>query len=66
MIPENNAILKVLVGNKFDLERNVSFEEADTFSKSRGFIFFETSAKTSRDSIMNLFDEIVNNLDKYP
>ena len=35
----------VLCGNKIDLERNVSFEEAQNFANSNDFIYCETSSK---------------------
>jgi len=41
--------LKVLVGNKKDLERKTSSEEGKAFADKHGFIFFETSAKTGAD-----------------
>ena len=36
----------VLVGNKIDLERKVTKEEAENFAKSENMSFYETSAKT--------------------
>ena len=38
----------MLIGNKLDLakQREVSFEEAEAFSKDNGLIYLEVSAKT--------------------
>ena len=44
----------VLVGNKNDLERKVTFEEGNNYAKKEGMIFFETSAKTG-DGVINMF-----------
>lgn len=59
---DNNAhedIVKVLVGNKCDLERVVSKEEGKQFmDKHKISLFFETSAKTGE----NVDEVIINNL----
>jgi Ras-related protein Rab-6A len=44
----------VLVGNKNDLERKVTFEEGSKLAKKEGMSFFETSAKTG-DGVINMF-----------
>ena len=44
----------VLVGNKNDLERKVTFEEGKNFAQKEGMIFFETSAKTG-DGVVKMF-----------
>lgn len=43
-----NDIIKILIGNKNDLEsqREITSEEASEFAKANGMIYFETSAKT--------------------
>lgn len=50
---EENAheeIIKVLVGNKCDLERKVTREEAKAFMNTHKIsLFFETSAKTGEN-----------------
>merc|ERR1712046_19517 len=60
----------VLVGNKIDMEteRQVSWEEGQTFAKKNDLIFFETSAKTGENvdniylaSGKAIFNNIVNN-----
>jgi Ras-related protein Rab-18 len=40
------SVVKLLVGNKCDLERQVPFEEADAWARSQGMLFLEASAKT--------------------
>lgn len=42
----DNNIIKLLVGNKVDMPRVVSREEASEFAESRGMLFMEASAKT--------------------
>jgi len=56
-------LVLTLVGNKYDLshERAVSKEETEYFSKTNGFMYFETSAKHGTD-IDNLFHAICNRL----
>ena len=44
----------VLVGNKNDLERKVTFEEGQNLAKKEGMVFFETSAKTG-DGVIKMF-----------
>jgi Ras-related protein Rab-2A len=39
----------MVIGNKTDLEREVSTEEGESFAKEHGLIFCETSAKTSQN-----------------
>ena len=47
--PKN--VLKVLVGNKCDLEdeRQVSTEDGQKYADKKGMLFFETSAKTGKN-----------------
>lgn len=57
-----DPIVKVLVGNKLDKERQVTREEGETFARQHGFDFFiETSAKTGA-SVENLFFDIAEQL----
>lgn len=44
----------VLVGNKNDLEREVTVEEGEKLAKKEGMMFFETSAKTG-DGVIKMF-----------
>ena len=50
------TVLLVLVGNKLDLEneRQISYEEGESFAQKNNMYFFETSAKTGIN-IENLF-----------
>ena len=50
------TVLLVLVGNKLDLEneRQISYEEGESFAQKNNMYFFETSAKTGVN-IENLF-----------
>ena len=41
----NNTSVKILVGNKLDLKREVSEERATSYASKMGFRYFETSAK---------------------
>ncbi len=36
----------LLVGNKIDLDRNISRKDAEEYAKKKGLLYFETSAKT--------------------
>ena len=59
---ENNAekeVLKVLVGNKCDLEneRQVSREEGEEFAEKNKMLFYEASAKTG-NNVENVFKGI--------
>jgi len=44
----------VLVGNKKDLERKVTYEEGEKLAKNEDMIFFETSAKTG-EGVIEMF-----------
>jgi Ras-related protein Rab-14 len=47
----NPSTILMLVGNKLDLgkQREVSYEEAEAFSKDNGLIYLEVSAKTGQN-----------------
>jgi Ras-related protein Rab-18 len=52
------SVVKLLVGNKCDLERKVPKEQADAWARSQGMLFLEASAKTRlgiRQVTMNMF-----------
>jgi Ras-related protein Rab-2A len=59
----------ILIGNKNDLEneRQVSYEEGESFAKENGLLFLETSAKTA-NNIIEAFNlsamKILNNIQK--
>lgn len=59
----------ILIGNKNDLEneRQVSYEEGESFAKENGLLFLETSAKTAHN-IVEAFNlsamKILNNIQK--
>lgn len=54
-------VVKLLVGNKCDLERNVPKEQADAWARSQGMLFLEASAKT-RLGIRQVFMEVVKKM----
>lgn len=59
-VPSKN-IKKILIGNKTDLERYVSEEEAREFANIHNLVYFETSAKLNiniKESINYLVHEI--------
>ena len=55
--------LLFLVGNKSDLEqqRQVSFEQGQTYAKEKGIHFLETSARNGQN-VKPLFNELAKNL----
>ncbi len=59
----NEDVIIFLVGNKSDLEkqREVSTEMASRYATSRGFIYFETSAKNG-DNIHMAFEQIARKI----
>ena len=59
------TILLVLVGNKLDLEneRQISYEEGESFAQKNNMYFFETSAKTGVN-IENLFLKSVETINE--
>ena len=50
----------ILIGNKKDLEdrREVSFEEANEFALSKGYLFMETSCKTY-ENVYEAFEKLI-------
>ena len=64
---ENDSIKIIIIGNKVDLEREVSLEDAQKYAKENGYKYFETSAKTGKgvsESIRFLVQEIIDCQDK--
>lgn len=58
-------VVKLLVGNKCDLERNVPKAMADDWARSQGMLFLEASAKTKL-GIRQVFLEIVKKMLENP
>ena len=59
---ENTDIKKIIIGNKIDLNREVSREEAEKFAQQNGVAYFETSAKENKgipESIRYLVGEVL-------
>ena len=54
------GVVKLLVGNKSDLEadRAVSTAEGEAWARSKGMLFLESSAK-SGDAVKSVFEEVV-------
>ena len=51
----------ILIGNKSDLERKITYENGCDFAKKNNLIFFETSAKTNHN-ISNMFYSSISQL----
>lgn len=49
----------LLVGNKIDLDREVSREEGLDFAMKHGFLFMECSAKTG-ENVQDMFYKLIN------
>jgi small GTP-binding protein len=59
---EKTEIKKIIIGNKIDLQREVSKEEAEAFAEQNKVNYFETSAKLNQgisESIRYLAEEIL-------
>jgi len=67
MYSPNNGegVVKLLVGNKVDLDRKVGREEAEDWARSQGMLFLEASAKT-KTGIRQCFMEVVNKIVEDP
>ena len=64
--PNNGEnVVKLLVGNKCDLQRKVPKELADDWARSQGMLFLEASAKT-RLGIRQVFMEVVKKMLENP
>mmetsp|Transcript_30272 Transcript_30272/g.36980 ORF Transcript_30272/g.36980 Transcript_30272/m.36980 type:complete len:217 (-) Transcript_30272:312-962(-) len=60
--PNNGeGVVKLLVGNKIDLDRKVPREEAEDWARSQGMLFLEASAKTKL-GIRQCFMEVVQKI----
>jgi len=59
----SNTILLFLIGNKNDLNENreVSYDEGETFAKAHNMMFLETSAKTG-DNVNAIFDKSIRQI----
>ncbi|KAH0796026.1 GTP-binding protein YPTM2 [Histomonas meleagridis] len=57
----NDSVTVALIGNKIDLQREVSPEEGLEFAKEFGVPYFETSAKTG-DSIDEVFNVMASTI----
>ena len=57
------STVKILIGNKVDLEdqRDVTYQEAETFASDNDIRFLEGSAKTGKN-IQEAFDEMVQSI----
>jgi Ras-related protein Rab-18 len=55
------SVVKLLVGNKCDLERQVPREQADSWARANGMMFLEASAKT-RLGVRQVFLEVVKKM----
>ena len=59
----DSKCVKLLIGNKSDLPRQVTVEEAEKFAMDHGMMYFEHSCKTgSREALLAKLQEAV---DKY-
>eukprot|EP00816_Leptocylindrus_hargravesii_P005155 CAMPEP_0196812076 /NCGR_PEP_ID=MMETSP1362-20130617/20219_1 /TAXON_ID=163516 /ORGANISM="Leptocylindrus danicus, Strain CCMP1856" /LENGTH=217 /DNA_ID=CAMNT_0042187493 /DNA_START=71 /DNA_END=724 /DNA_ORIENTATION=- len=60
--PNNGeGVVKLLVGNKIDLDRKVPREEAEAWARANGMLFLEASAKTKL-GIRQCFMEVVQKI----
>jgi small GTP-binding protein len=61
----NEEPIKILIGNKVDMDRKVTREQAEKFAAEHNMKYYETSAKRG-SGIEGLFDEMAVELyDKY-
>lgn len=64
--PDNGeGVVKLLVGNKIDLQRRVPREEAEAWARDHGMLFLEASAKTKL-GIRQCFLEVVQKIMEDP
>lgn len=54
-------VVKLLVGNKVDMNAVVSREEAEDWARARGMLFLESSAK-SNIGVSQAFEEVVEKI----
>jgi hypothetical protein len=50
--------LKILVGNKTDLDTKVNVDDAAAFAKANNFLFYQVSAKEGYYNILSMFKSI--------
>lgn len=55
------SVVKLLVGNKIDMDRKVNREDAEAWARSQGMLFLEASAKTKL-GIRQCFMEVVQKI----
>lgn len=67
-VGSDNKVKKIIIGNKIDLEREVTKEEAEIFCKKLNIEYYETSAKENvnvREAFLKLVNIMLGNkLDK--
>jgi Ras-related protein Rab-18 len=59
------SVVKLLVGNKCELDRKVSKDLSDAWARSQGMLFLEASAKT-RLGVRQVFMEVVKKMLENP
>ena len=69
VIPSTPLASYYLIGNKLDLvslptsPRQVEFAQGQTLADSNNMMYYETSAKTGRDHIMEIFEHVADHHD---
>ena len=56
-------VKKIIIGNKTDLPREVSFKEGEEFANNYDLVYFETSAKT-RENVNESIDYLISEIYK--
>ncbi|KAH0789261.1 small GTP-binding protein [Histomonas meleagridis] len=60
---EGSDVTLVLIGNKSDLERKVSKEEAENYARTKNMTYFEASAKTG-ENVSQAIDSCIMQIQK--